>query len=87
MSDNNTLRGEWRLARVHKCYPDRHNRVRNVELIVKSRQGSMGPYVPTQPIIIRRHVNNVVVLVAVEEQWDASNTVSAVMNNDEEANT
>ena len=65
--DSNMMRGEWRLATVTACYPDRHNRVRNVELTVKPKQGGGGGYVPTAPIIIRRHVSNVVVLVPVEE--------------------
>lgn len=65
--DRNMLRGEWRIATVTTCYPDRHNRVRNVELTVKPKQGGGGGYVPATPIIIRRHVSNVVVLVPVEE--------------------
>ena len=66
--DSNTLRGEWRLARVTTCYPDRFNKVRNIELMVKSKQGGLGHYTSTPPVHIKRHVNNVVVIVPVEEQ-------------------
>ena len=68
VADSNALRGEWRLARVSLCYPDRRGKVRNVELMIKPRQGGNGTYVSTPPVYIRRHVNNIVVLVPVEEQ-------------------
>ena len=74
VSDSNLLRGEWRLARVTQVYPDRHRRVRNVELVTKPKQGGTGQYIPTPSIMIRRHVNNVVVLVPVEEQEDHLNS-------------
>ena len=62
IQDSNTLRGEWRLARVSCTYPDQHGKVRNVELMVKPKQGGAGDYVPTAPVFIKRHVKNVVVL-------------------------
>ena len=65
---SNVLRGEWRLAKVTCCYPDTHYKVRNVELLVKPSQGGTGPYVPTAPIHIKRHVGSIVVLVPVEDQ-------------------
>ena len=70
--DSNALRGEWRLAIVSKCYPDRLGKVRNVELVVKPKQGGHGQYMSTPPIEIKRHVNNVVVLVPVEDQEDVN---------------
>ena len=72
VKDNNSLRGEWRIARVSQCYPDHHGRVRNVELMVKPRQGSSSDYVPTTPIYIKRHVNNIIVLVPSEDVEDSS---------------
>ena len=65
--DSNMLRGEWRIARVTDCYEDRLGRVRNVELLVKPKQGGSTDYIPTPPILIKRHVNNVVLLVPTEE--------------------
>ena len=70
--DSNALRGEWRLAIVSKCYPDRLGKVRNVELVVKPKQGGHGQYMSTPPIEIKRHVNNVIVLVPVEDQEDVN---------------
>ena len=67
VKDSNVLRGEWRIARVTSCYKDKSGRVRNVELMVKSRQGGNGEYVSTPPIFIRRHVSNLVLLVPTEE--------------------
>ena len=72
VKDSNLLRGEWRIARVSECYPDRNGRVRNVELMVKPRQGTSAEYVPTVPIYIRRHVNNLIVLVPSEDVEDNS---------------
>ena len=62
IQDSNTLRGEWRLARVSCTYPDQNGRVRNVELMVKPKQGGAGEYVSTAPIFVKRHVKNVVVI-------------------------
>ena len=67
MQDKNAVRGEWRLARVSKCYPDGRGRVRNVELLVKPRQGSSGGYIPSAPILLRRHVKNLILLVPSDE--------------------
>ena len=65
--DSNMLRGEWRIAKVTDCYKDRHGRVRNIELMVKPKQGGSIDYVVTPPILIKRHVNNVVLLVPAEQ--------------------
>ena len=68
--DSNALRGEWRLGRVKVCYPDRHGKVRNVEIEVKPRQSGDTSYIPTPSILIKRHVNNVVILIPAEDQLD-----------------
>ena len=67
IKDSNLMRGEWRLAKVTCTYPDRNNRVRNVELLVKPKQGGSPDYVPTPPIYVKRHVSNVVLLVPATE--------------------
>ena len=66
--DSNALRGEWRLAEVTYCYKDRFNKVRNVELALKPRQGGIGSYISTPSINVRRHVSNIVVLIPAEER-------------------
>ena len=68
LKDSNLYRGEWRLCRVSKVFPDAAGKVRNVEVEVKPRQGGSKEYVPTKPIILSRHVNNLVVVVPVEDQ-------------------
>ena len=72
IQDTNNLRGEWRLAQVTCTYPDCHGRVRNVELLVKPRQGGNGPYVPTAPVYVKRHAKNVVVIEPVDKENPAS---------------
>ena len=67
MRDSNPLRGEWQLARVSCCYPDRLGRVRNVELLVKPRQGASGDYVGCAPLYLKRHVQNLILLVPCDE--------------------
>ena len=67
VKDSNAIRGEWRMARVTEVYPDRHKKVRNVEIMVKPKQGGLGDYVPTAPQYLKRHVSNIIVLVPVEE--------------------
>ena len=73
--DSNSLRGEWRLAEVTCCYKDRLGKVRNVELLLKPKQGGVGSYVSTPSVTIRRHVNNIVVLVPVGERPEKENDV------------
>ena len=67
IKDSNVLRGEWRMAVVTCTYPDRKNQVRNVELLVKPRQGGNREYVSTAPVYVKRHVNNIVLLVPSNE--------------------
>ena len=72
MQDSNAIRGEWRLVKVISCYPDSHGKVRNVELLVKPRQGAGGDYISSAPIHVKRHVQNLVLLVPIEEQSEIS---------------
>ena len=66
VKDSNALRGEWRLAKVTTTYPDDKGKVRNVEIMVKPKQGGHGAYTPTPPVYLNRHVNNLILLVPVE---------------------
>ena len=76
IKDSNLMRGEWRLAKVTCTYPDRNNRVRNVELLVKPKQGGGVNYVPTPPIYLKRHVSNVVLLVPADGDVTKDDTAS-----------
>ena len=77
--DSNALRGEWRLGRVKVCYPDRHGKVRNVEIEVKPRQSGDTSYIPTPSIqcIQCSNVYNVVILIPAEDQLDLSHSSRA----------
>ena len=78
IKDSNVIRGEWRLGQITAVYPDRLGKVRNVEVSVKPKQGGLGEYVPTIPLQLRRHVNNVIVLIPVEDQNVGSDKAAAV---------
>ena len=53
---------------MSKVFPDSSGKVRNVRVMVKSRQGGSANYVPTKAIYVDRHVNNLVLLVPADEQ-------------------
>ena len=72
LKDSNAYRGEWRLCRISKVLPDGNKKVRNVEVEVKPRQGGSKEYIPTKPITLSRHVNNLIVIVPVEDQLISS---------------
>ena len=72
LKDSNALRGEWRMCEVVKPLPDRSKKVRNVEVLVKPKQGGSGEYISSKPIIIRRHVSNLIVLVPTEDRPELS---------------
>ena len=68
LKESNAFRGEWRLCKVSKVFPDRRGNVRNVQVEVKPKQGGKGSYVPTKPIYLDRHVSNLVVVVAADDR-------------------
>ena len=72
LKDSNALRGEWRMCEVVKPLPDRSKKVRNVEVLVKPKQGGAGEYISSKPIIVRRHVSNLIVLVPTEDRPELS---------------
>ena len=67
LKDSNAFRGEWRLCRVAEVYPDEHDKVRNVQILVKPKQGGSADYITTKPIYLNRHVNNLLVIVPADE--------------------
>ena len=77
LKDEDAFRSEWKLARVVEVYPDRFGNVRNVEVLVKPAQDGSSIYKPSGGQLLRRHVNNLLLLVPVEEQ-DASQTKTSV---------
>ena len=74
LRDSNALRGEWRLCKVTKVFPDTYGKVRNVQVMVKPKQSGVGPFVSSNPIYLVRHVCNLIVIVPVEE--DAANEMN-----------
>ena len=77
LKDEDAFRSEWKLGRVVEVYPDRFGNVRNVEVMVKPAQDGSSIYKPSGGQLIRRHVNNLLLLVPLEEQ-DASKTKTSV---------
>ena len=69
LRDRNTLRGEWRLARVTDVYPDKKGVVRNVR--VKVCNTDSNPNYASSAQYLRRHVSNLIVIIPVEEQDSA----------------
>ena len=63
LKDSNVYRGEWRMCEVAKVFPDESGKVRNVEIMVKPKQSGAGPYISIKPVYLRRHVNNLIVIV------------------------
>jgi hypothetical protein len=68
LKESNVFRSEWRLCEVTETFPDNSGIVRNVQVIVKAKQGGSKDYIPTKPIYVKRHVNNLVVLVPADER-------------------
>ena len=68
LKDEDAFRAEWRLARVTATFPDRFNKVRNVEVKVVPAQDGSKDYRSVKPNHLKRHVSNLIVLVPVEEQ-------------------
>ena len=55
---------------IHSVSPDDSGKVRNVEVLVKPKQGGSKTYVPSKPFYLKRHVSNLVLLLPVEERDD-----------------
>ena len=53
---------------MSKVFPDRRGNVRNVQVMVKPKQGGSTQYVPTKAIYLDRHVSNLVVIVAADDE-------------------
>ena len=68
LKEQNAFRGEWRLCRVSQVFPDNDGKIRNVEVMVKPRQGGSVKYVVTKPIYLNRHVSNLVVIEGADDQ-------------------
>ena len=67
LKDPDAFRAEWRLARVTATFPDKHGKVRNVEVKVVPSQDKSKEYKPIKPNYLKRHVSNLVVIVPVED--------------------
>ena len=68
LKDSEAFRAEWRLARVTATYPDKHGKVRNVEVRVVPSQDKARDYKPVKPNHLKRHVSNLVLIVPAEDQ-------------------
>jgi len=68
VEDQNTFRGEWRIGKVVRVFPDAHKVVRNVELEVAQKFEGKGPYSFKQPSVLKRHASRVIVLVSNPER-------------------
>ena len=95
LEDPEAFRAEWRLARVTATFPDRHGKVRNVEVKVVSNVDRSKNYKPVKPNYLKRHVSNLVVIVPVEdhdekkadeEKVDAEDVHDVEENNVDEEN-
>ena len=60
MKDFNSLRGEWKICRVGKVFPDVHGKVRNVMVYVPPPSLSASRTYPKKVVMneLRRHVSN-----------------------------
>ena len=66
LKDSNSLRGEWKICKVTKVYPDQNNVVRNVDVEVPGKYDGSRKYCYSPPSVLSRHVSNLVVLLPVE---------------------
>ena len=71
MRDSYAFRGEWKLCNVYKMFPDAKKKVRNVKLRMKPRQGGSTKYVPTVDVIVKKHAEDLIVLVPIEEREES----------------
>ena len=68
LQDSNSVRGEFRRCRVSKVFPDSKGVVRNVEVLATHRQDGSRSYHPQGLSRLRRHVNNLIVIVPVDDE-------------------
>ena len=61
---------------MNKTFPDNKNKVRNVQLRLKPRQGGSKKYVATKDVIVKRHVGDLIVLLPVEEREDVDRSTA-----------
>ena len=66
LKDSNSLRGEWKICKVVKVYPDQNKVVRNVDIEVPGKYDGTSKYCYSPPSVLSRHVSNLVVLLPVE---------------------
>ena len=66
LRDSNTVRGEWKLARLTTVYSDSKGTVRNVEVAVVPSVSSSRSYYHVEKSLLKRHVCNLIVLVPEE---------------------
>ena len=83
LKEAEAFRAEWRLARVTATFPDRHGKVRNVEVRVVPSKDSSRIYKPVQPNYLKRHVSNLVVIVPAEDQVEVKNESKEDVKDDE----
>ena len=67
LQDANQVRGEFRRCKVSEVFPDKHGVVRNVEVLVAQKQNGLQSYHPQGLSRLRRHVNNLILILPVEE--------------------
>ena len=53
---------------INSVSPNDSSKVRNVEVMVKPRQGGSKNYVPTKPVYLKRHVSNLVLLLPAKDR-------------------
>ena len=63
MRNTNALRGDYRMCRVTRVFPDEYGTVRNVEVEVSVKGDGSRRY-KIQPLsLLKRHVSNLIVIV------------------------
>ena len=69
---------------MSQVFPDRRGNVRNVQVMVKPKQGSSSNYVPNKAIYLNRHVSNLVVIVAADDPEQQTHEEGGVAGHDHE---
>ena len=68
LQDSNQVRGEFRMCRVSRVFPDPKGIVRNVEVLAAHKKDGARSYHPQGLSRLRRHVNNLIVIVPVDDE-------------------